>query len=107
MPERMVRSVPVPSSSVNLSSFLDLGTASHASTLTARKSDFENVSKSTVSSNSGSILTLEKSIFSSTTGAVSAGAAVFSDFLSASRDLSVGIFVAVLSFAALSCFNGH
>ena len=90
MPERMVRSVPVPSSSVNLSSFLDLGTASHASTLTARKSDFENVSKSTVSSNSGSILTLEKSIFSSTTGAVSAGAAVFSDFLSASRDLSVG-----------------
>ena len=40
-------SVPVPSSSVNLSSFFDLGTASHARTFTARKSDFEKVSKST------------------------------------------------------------
>ena len=33
---------------------------------TFAKSDFENVSKSTVSSNSGSIFTFEKSIFSST-----------------------------------------
>ena len=46
----MVLSVPVPSSRVNCNSFLDFGTATHSLTLTARKSDFENVSKSTNSS---------------------------------------------------------
>ena len=35
------------------------GTATHSLTLTALKSDFENVSKSTVSANSGSIFTFE------------------------------------------------
>ena len=55
MPERMTRSAPVPSSSVNCRSFLDLGTATHSFTFTARKSDLLNVSKSTSSSNSGSI----------------------------------------------------
>ena len=61
MPERMTRSAPVPSSSVNLSSFLLLGTATHSFTLTARKSDLLNVSKSTCSSNKGSMTTFEKS----------------------------------------------
>ena len=60
----MVRSVPVPSSSVNCNSFFDLGTATLSFTLTALKSDLLNVSKSTSSSNKGSIFTLEKSIFS-------------------------------------------
>ena len=60
----MVLSVPVPSSRVNCNSFFDFGTATHSLTLTALKSDFENVSKSTSSSNKGSIFTLEKSIFS-------------------------------------------
>ena len=46
----MVLSVPVPSSRVNCKSFFDFGTATHSLTLTARKSDFENVSKSTNSS---------------------------------------------------------
>ena len=70
-----------------------LGTATHSLTLTALKSDFENVSKSTVSSNNGSILTFEKSIFS--TGLVSStGAAseVLFAFLSASKDFIVGNF---------------
>ena len=49
---------------MNCKSFFDLGTATHSLTLTALKSDFENVSKSTNSSNSGSILTFEKSILS-------------------------------------------
>ena len=60
----MVRSVSVPSSNVNCNSFFDFGTATHSFTLTALKSDFENVSKSTSSSNNGSIFTFEKSIFS-------------------------------------------
>ena len=42
----MVLSVPVPSSRVNCKSFFDFGTATHSLTLTALKSDFENVSKS-------------------------------------------------------------
>lgn len=58
-----MRSVPVPSSSVNCNSFFDFGTATHSLTFTARKSDLLNVSKSTSSSNKGSIFTLEKSIF--------------------------------------------
>ena len=57
-----MRSVPVPSSKVNCNSFLDLGTATHSFTLTALKSDLLKVSKSTASSNRGSIFTLEKSI---------------------------------------------
>ena len=57
-----MRSVPVPSSSVNWSSFLLFLTASQALTFTARKSLLEKVSKSTAASNSGSISTLEKSI---------------------------------------------
>ncbi len=60
----MVLSVPVPSSRVNCNSFFDFGTATQALTFTARKSDLENVSKSTNSSNKGSTFTLEKSIFS-------------------------------------------
>ena len=60
----MVLSVPVPSSKVNCNNFFDLGTATHSFTLTALKSDLLNVSKSTSSSNKGSIFTLEKSIFS-------------------------------------------
>lgn len=60
----MVLSVPVPSSRVNCNSFFDFGTATHSLTFTARKSDLLNVSKSTISSNKGSIFTLEKSIFS-------------------------------------------
>ena len=59
-----MRSVPVPSSKVNCNNFFDLGTATHSFTLTALKSDLLNVSKSTSSSNKGSIFTLEKSIFS-------------------------------------------
>ena len=56
----------MPSSSVNCKSFLLFGTATHSLTLTALKSDLLNVSKSTSSSNKGSIFTFEKSIFSST-----------------------------------------
>ena len=56
--------MPVPSSRVNCKSFLLFGTATQFFTFTALKSDFENVSKSTLSSNSGSIFTFEKSIFS-------------------------------------------
>jgi hypothetical protein len=49
MPERIWRSVPVPSSRVKRSSFLDFGTASQAFTFTTRKSLLAKVSKSTVS----------------------------------------------------------
>jgi len=72
---------------VNCNSFLLFGTSTHSFTLTALKSDLLKVSKSTVSAKSGSISTLEKSIFS--TGFVS----VFTDeevFLSGLRLLSVG-----------------
>ncbi len=62
MPDRMVRSVPVPSSRVNCSSFFDFGTAMHSFTFTARKSDLLKVSKSTSSSKRGSMTTLEKSM---------------------------------------------
>ena len=106
MPERMVRAVPVPSSSVNFSSFFDFGTASQASTLTARKSDLEKVSKSTKSVNSGSISTLEKSIFSGAADAVCAAASDFFSDLGASNGFIVGIFVAVLSFVEISYSNG-
>ncbi len=41
---------------------MDLGTATHSFTFTARKSDLLNVSKSTSSSNSGSTTTFEKSM---------------------------------------------
>ena len=71
--------MPVPSSKTNLRSFLLFGTASHSFTFTALKSDFENVSKSTNSSNSGSIFTLEKSIFSGSAFGVS-GAFAASEF---------------------------
>ena len=54
MPERIWRSVPVPSSSVKRRSFSLFFTASQALTLTARKSDLQNVSKSTFSSTIGS-----------------------------------------------------
>ena len=53
-PERIGRSVPVPSSSVKRRSFSLFFTASQALTLTARKSDLQNVSKSTFSSTIGS-----------------------------------------------------
>ena len=74
------------------------GTATHSLTLTALKSDLLKVSKSTKSVNSGSICTLEKSIFSSTAGAACAESVSFFDFeeaLSASRDLIVGSFFAL------------
>ena len=51
-----------PSSRVNCRSFLLFGTAKQSFTFTARKSDLLNVSKSTDSSNNGSISTLEKSM---------------------------------------------
>ena len=63
-PIKITRSLRSPSSSVNFRSFFDFGTASQAKILTARKSDFANVSKSTISSKIDSIFTLEKSIFS-------------------------------------------
>ena len=72
MPLRITRSVPVPSSSTNFKSFLLLGTAVHSFTFTARKSDFEKVSKSTNSSNSGSISTFEKSMACAAAGAAGA-----------------------------------
>ena len=49
MPERICRSVPVPSSRVKRSSLLDFFTVSQALTLTARKSLLQKVSKSTFS----------------------------------------------------------
>ena len=121
----MVLSVPVPSSRVNCNNFFDFGTATHYLTFTARKSDFENVSKSTYSVKSGSIFTLEKSMGSAAAGAPAALAAAlhvscdgqvpqaqsvgafsaFSAFLS--RLFMVGIFASVLSFAEISCSNGH
>ena len=63
IPERIVLSLPDPSSNVNFNSFLDFGTSSQALTFTTLKSDFENVSKSTQSSNNGSTLTFDRSIF--------------------------------------------
>ena len=95
-----MRSVPVPSSRVNCNSFLDFFTASHAFTFTARKSDLLNVSKSTSSLNSGSISTLEKSIFSfavknpllSPAVTASASFPAFAAFLSESRLFIVGNF---------------
>jgi len=87
----MVLSVPVPSSRVNCNSFFDFGTATHSLTFTALKSDFENVSKSTNSSNKGSTFTLEKSIFSATfSAAAGAASEVLFVFLSASKDFIVG-----------------
>ena len=68
---------------------MDFGTASQAKILTARKSDFANVSKSTISLKIGSILTLEKSIFS-TAFAAGAAAEDLEDFLSESKDFIVG-----------------
>ena len=44
-----MRSVPLPSSSVNFSSLSDFFTASQFLIFTARKSDLQNVSKSTFS----------------------------------------------------------
>ena len=86
-----MRSSPVPSSRTNFRSLPDFFTASQLLIFTARKSLLEKVSKSTISSNSGSICTLEKSIFSS------AGfAAGFSAFLSESSGFIVGIFVTSL-----------
>lgn len=73
----MTRSLRSPSSNVNFRSFLLFFTASHARIFTARKSDFANVSKSTISVKIGSIFTLEKSICVSsqeTAGAACAGA---------------------------------
>ena len=64
---------------------------SHSFTFTALKSDLLNVSKSTVSSNNGSIFTFEKSIFSAGVSA-SAGVAGLAAFLSESRDFIVGNF---------------
>ena len=61
-----------------------------------RKSDLEKVSKSTKSLNSGSISTLEKSIFS---GSATAGSAVFAAFLSESRLFIVGTLFVVLSYS--------
>ena len=74
---------------MNFRSFLDFGTASQAKILTARKSDFANVSKSTISLKIGSILTLEKSIFS-TVFAAGAATEDLEDFLSESKDFIVG-----------------
>ena len=94
MPLRITRSSPVPSSSVNFRSFFDFLTASQALTFTARKSLLEKVSKSTKSWNSGSICTLEKSIFSSAAGAAGAASAGLasgvSGFLSESKGFIVG-----------------
>ena len=95
--------MPVPSSKVNWSNFFDLGTATHSLTLTALKSDLENVSKSTASSNNGSTLTLEKSILSlavkkpllSPSDAAASVEVLFSDFaalLSEPNDFIVGNF---------------
>ena len=74
MPDRMVRSAPVPSSKVNRSSFFDFGTAVHSFTFTARKSDLLKVSKSTSSSKRGSMTTSEKSMGSDAGAAASASA---------------------------------
>ena len=49
MPERICRSVPVPSSRVKRSSLLDFFTAWQSFTFTARKSLLQKVSKSTFS----------------------------------------------------------
>ncbi len=54
MPERICRSVPVPSSRMNFSSLSDLRTFSQLFTFTARKSDLQKVSKSTCSPIKGS-----------------------------------------------------
>ena len=53
MPERICRSVPVPSSRVKRSSLLDFFTAWQSFTFTARKSLLQKVSKSTLSSRHG------------------------------------------------------
>ena len=83
--------LPVPSSRVNCNSFLDFLTASHALTFTALKSDLLKVSKSTNSSNKGSTFTLEKSMTSSFSGAVSEVLLFdLEAFLSASSDFIVG-----------------
>ena len=73
------------------------GTATHSLTFTARKSDLLNVSKSTSSSNSGSIFTLEKLIFSFgvknpllSSAATSAVSPALDAFLSESRLFIVG-----------------
>ena len=91
----MVLSVPVPSSRVNCNSFFDFGTATHSLTFTARKSDLLNVSKSTISSNKGSIFTLEKSIFSDSVFTFFSGASeavLFTSFFlfTPSKDFIVG-----------------
>ena len=62
IPLKMVRSVPVPSSSVNWRSFLLFGTATQSFTFTALKSDLQNVSKSTSSVRKSSTFTPLKSI---------------------------------------------
>ena len=48
---------------MNLRSFFDFGTSSQFLTFTTLKSDFEKVSKSTNSSNSGSTFTFYRSSF--------------------------------------------
>ena len=68
----------------------------HSRTLTALKSDFEKVSKSTISSNSGSTLTFEKSIFSS----ASLTSSLLPSFFSAPIGFIVGKSIASLMLGA-------
>ena len=58
-----MRSVPLPSSSVNFSSLSLFFTASQFLIFTARKSDFRNVSKSTSSCTKGSTSTAGSAAF--------------------------------------------
>ena len=112
----MVRSLPDPSSRTNFRSFLLFFTASHSFTFTTLKSDFAKVSKSTNSSNSGSIFTLERS--SCTLGADTPAAAASNafgldsavsallSFFFASNDFIVGTFSATILKRALITSNG-
>ena len=63
MPDRIILSLPVPSSKVNFNNFLLLGTSSQFFTFTTLKSDLEKASKSTSFSNKGSTFILLKSNF--------------------------------------------
>ena len=76
--ERICRSVPVPSSRVNFSSFSLFFTASQAFTFTTRKSDLQKVSKSTFSVSWGSTSTAGRAAFRASASAASSSARALS-----------------------------
>ena len=85
MPERIWRSVPEPSSRMNLRSLALLFTLSHALTFTARKSLLQKVSKSTLSWAKGSTSTAGRAALRASACSSSRAASSFSTSMRGNR----------------------